>query len=114
MELSGGQLQRIVIAIALINKPNLLLLDEPTTALDKKTKNDILNILKNIVEELDLLMLFVTHDISVIENLCENILILKKGRIIEKGNTKEVLKKPKDEYTKKLISSTFKNRGFRE
>lgn len=113
MELSGGQLQRVVIAISLINNPNILLLDEPTTALDKKTKDEILSILKNIVEELNLLMIFVTHDISVIENLCEDIIILKKGKIVERGKTKMILKNPKDEYTKKLISSTFKNRGFR-
>lgn len=113
MELSGGQLQRVVIAISLINNPNILLLDEPTTALDKKTKDEILSILKNIVEELKLLMIFVTHDISVIENLCEDIIILKKGKIVERGKTKMILKNPKDEYTKKLISSTFKNRGFR-
>ncbi|MDC7249420.1 MAG: ATP-binding cassette domain-containing protein [Sphaerochaetaceae bacterium] len=112
-ELSGGQLQRIVIAIALSNDIKLLLLDEPTTALDDISKTKILNLIENITKELNLLMLFVTHDIESIKNICENIVIMKEGKIIEMGKTNEVLKNPTNAYTKKLINSNFKNKNFR-
>jgi len=113
-ELSGGQLQRVVIAIALSNDIKLLLLDEPTTALDDNSKTTILNLIKKVTKELKLLMLFVTHDIDSIKNLCENIIILKNGNIIEKGLTQDVLINPSSNYTKELINSTFKNKEFRK
>ena len=112
-QLSGGQLQRIVIAIALSAKPKLLLLDEPTTSLDTKNKQIILNLLKTLQKDLDISMLFVTHDISSIKNICEDIVILKDGLIIEQGITKEILKNPKEKYTKQLIKSSFYSREFR-
>ena len=108
-QLSGGQLQRVVIAIALSTKPKLLLLDEPTTALDTNTKSTILELLNELQSNMDILMLFITHDISSVKNLCENIIILKDGLIVESGKTKEVLENPQDDYTKKLISSGFEN-----
>ncbi len=113
MELSGGQLQRIVIAIALSTEPKILLLDEPTTALDTKNKKIIISLLTDIIEKLDLKVLFVTHDIFSIEDICEDILILKHGNIVESGKTSEVLKNPQDVYTKELIDSSFVNREYR-
>ena len=113
-ELSGGQLQRIIIAMALSIKPHLLLLDEPTTALDKQSKIDILNLIKKLQQLSDFDMLFVTHDISTIENLCDKIGILKEGKILEEGNMSEVLKNPKNSYTKKLIDAGFEHREFRK
>lgn len=113
-ELSGGQLQRVVIAIALSNEPKLLLLDEPTTALDKKSKNIILELLKDLQEKFDFITLYVTHDINSIKNICENIVIIKDGYIIEQGKTSEVLNNPKSDYTQKLIKSNFENREFRK
>ena len=112
-QLSGGQLQRIIIAIALSKNPKLLLLDEPTTALDTKSKSLILDLLISLQKDLNILMLFVTHDISSVENLCKNIIILKDGNIIETGTLTDVLKYPKEKYTKQLILSGFKNREFR-
>ncbi len=112
-ELSGGQLQRVVIAIALSTSPKLLLLDEPTTALDTQSKGIILNLLKTLQKDLDILMLFVTHDISSIKDICEDIVILKDGVIVENGKVKSILKNPQEEYTKQLISSSFSNREFR-
>jgi len=113
MQLSGGQLQRVVIAIALSKNPKLLLLDEPTTALDKKSKQSILQIIKKLQKKLDFIIIFVSHDIESIEDICENIIILKKGIICEKGKTKDVLSNPNNTYTKELILSNFKNREFR-
>ncbi|WP_375724598.1 ATP-binding cassette domain-containing protein [Arcobacter sp. KX21116] len=113
-QLSGGQLQRVVIAIAISKNPKLLLLDEPTTALDTKNKEIILELLESLIKELSLKILYVTHDIYSIKNLCEDIIILKNGKIIESGKTKDVLSNPKDEYTIELINSNFTNKKFRE
>ena len=113
-ELSGGQLQRVVIAMALALKPKLLLLDEPTTALDAHTKDGILTLIKNLQEEMNFLMLLVTHDVESSKKICHDIAIIKDGKIIERGKIDEVLEMPKTEYTKKLIESNFKNRNFRE
>ncbi len=113
-ELSGGQLQRVVIAIAISTNPKLLLLDEPTTALDTKNKELILNLLQTLQQDLNILMLFVTHDILSIQNVCKNIVILKDGTIIETGFVKDILQNPKEDYTKQLILSSFKNRKHRK
>jgi len=112
-ELSGGQLQRVVIALALSINPKLLLLDEPTTALDSDTKDSILLMIKSLQEKFGFKILFVTHDIESSKLLCEDIAILKSGKIIENGKVFDILENPKESYTKTLIQSTFKNRGFR-
>ena len=113
-QLSGGQLQRIIIAMALSIKPSLLLLDEPTTALDKQSKIAILDLIKKLQQLDDFDMLFVTHDISTVEKLCDKIAILREGKILEEGNMSEVLKNPKNSYTKKLIDAGFEHREFRK
>ena len=112
-QLSGGQIQRIVIAIALSRNIKLLLLDEPTTALDEENKTNIINLINDLKNRLNILILFVTHDIESIKDICNEIIILKDGQIIEKGFTKDILSSPKEDYTKKLINSTFKNKNFR-
>jgi peptide/nickel transport system ATP-binding protein len=112
-QLSGGQIQRVVIAIALSRDVKLLLLDEPTTALDEENKNNIIDLINEIKDRLNILILFVTHDINSIRTICENIIILKNGEIIEKGLTNDILSTPKEDYTKRLINSTFKNKTFR-
>ena len=112
-QLSGGQIQRIVIAIALSRDVKLLLLDEPTTALDEENKNNIINLLNNLKEQLNILILFVTHDINSIRDICKKIIILKNGEIVEEGLTNEILSFPQKDYTKELINSTFKNKIFR-
>lgn len=113
-QLSGGQLQRVVIAIALSNNIKLLLLDEPTTALDEDSKQTILELITNLAQKFNILILFVTHDIDSIKNICEEIVIIKDGKVIEEGLTSEILDSPKEEYTRKLINSTFKNKEFRK
>ncbi|NOX15091.1 MAG: ABC transporter ATP-binding protein [Epsilonproteobacteria bacterium] len=112
-QLSGGQLQRVIIAMALSIKPKLLLLDEPTTALDKDSKKSILELIKKLQVRDGFDMLFVTHDILSVENLCQKIGIIKDGKIIEEGKMSEVLNNPQNDYTKKLINSGFEKREFR-
>ncbi|MBU0924470.1 ATP-binding cassette domain-containing protein [bacterium] len=112
-QLSGGQIQRVVIAIALSRNIKLLLLDEPTTALDEENKNNIINLINDLKKRLNILILFVTHDITSIKDICNEIVILKNGEIVEKGLTADILSSPKEDYTKKLINSTFKNKEFR-
>ena len=112
-ELSGGQLQRVIIAMALCTKPKLLMLDEPTTALDTRTKESILNLIKRLQKLMGYKILFVTHDVDATRSLCEEIAILKNGTIVERGLVYEVLENPVSEYAKKLIASNFKYRGKR-
>jgi len=112
-ELSGGQLQRVIIAMALSSDPKLLLLDEPTTALDPSNRELIIELLKALQEKMGFKMLFVTHDMKSAASLCEEICVIKNGVVIEQGLLKEVLAQPKEEYTQVLISSNFSNREFR-
>jgi peptide/nickel transport system ATP-binding protein len=113
-ELSGGQLQRVVIAMALSSHPKLLLLDEPTTALDPHTREVIIALLKRLQEELDFSMLFVTHDMHSAEQLCEEICVIRSGQVVESGLMHEVLEAPGSEYTRMLIDANFAHREFRE
>jgi len=112
--LSGGQLQRVIIALALVNNPKLMLLDEPTTALDSYLKEEIITLLKELQREFDFYMLFVTHEINLASKLCEHIVILKDGIVVEEGATKDIIQNPKSAYTKELIESSFANREFRK
>jgi peptide/nickel transport system ATP-binding protein len=113
-ELSGGQLQRVVIAMALEKHPKLLLLDEPTTALDPQTKSAILKLLRELQKNENFLMLFVTHDILSAKELCEDICVIKNGLLVESGIMRDVIKEPKEAYTKTLIEANFANRNFRQ
>ena len=113
-ELSGGQLQRVVIAMALSNEPKLLLLDEPTTALDPENRVLILELLKELQKEFRFKILFVTHDMNSARSLCEDICVIKNGKIVESGKMGDVLSNPHAEYTKTLIEANFANREFRQ
>jgi len=113
-ELSGGQLQRVVIAMALESKPKLMLLDEPTTALDPQTRVMILELLKDLRDRFDFKILFVTHDINSAKSLCEDICVIKDGRVVEDGKMSTVLANPHAKYTKILIEANFANRDFRK
>jgi len=112
-ELSGGQLQRVVIAMALSNHPKLLLLDEPTTALDPETRVLIIELLKSLQKKEGFKMLFVTHDIASAKNLCEEICVIKNGKLVESGKMESIIQNPQEEYTKILIEANFANREFR-
>ncbi len=113
VELSGGQLQRIVIAIALSTNPKLLLLDEPTTALDDTSKQNILELIKTLQKKLGFIFLFVSHDIESIKNICHHIAIIQNGSICEYGDIQTILGNPSHPYTDQLIRSSFENREFR-
>lgn len=113
-ELSGGQLQRVVIAMALEQEPKLILLDEPTTALDPETRVLILDLLKNLQKKYGFKMLFVTHDMNSANMICEEICVIKDGKIVESGNMQSILNAPQEEYTKILIDANFANRKFRQ
>jgi len=113
-ELSGGQLQRVVIAMALEVQPKLLLLDEPTTALDPETRCMIIKLLKELQERENFQMLFVTHDIVSAKNLCEDICVIQDGEVVEFGKMLKVLEQPQQAYTKQLIEANFSNREFRQ
>ena len=113
-QLSGGQIQRVIIAIALSKEIKFLLLDEPTTALDIENRDNIVGLINSLIKDLNILVLFVTHDIDSVKDICKDIIIIKDGIIIEQGSTNEILSNPKQDYTKTLINSTFKNKDFRK
>lgn len=104
-ELSGGMRQRAMIAAALICEPKLLIADEPTTALDVDTQAQIIELLKKINKNRNTAILFISHDLSVVESLCQRVLVMLKGRIVESGDCHQVFMNPENEYTKRLISS---------
>jgi peptide/nickel transport system ATP-binding protein len=112
-ELSGGQQQRVVLAMALGSRPKIVLLDEPTTALDPELREEIVKILIQLQDKFGFMMLFVTHDIKVAQSLCREIVVLKDGRVVEQGNANTILNNPQESYTKQLIESNFANREFR-
>ena len=104
-EISGGMRQRVMIAMAIINHPDLIIADEPTTALDVTVQAQILNLLKKIHRDTGSSILFISHDLNVIKEVCQKVVVMYKGVIVERGDAKEVLKHPKHEYTRKLVAS---------
>lgn len=112
-ELSGGQLQRVIIAIALSGDPRLLMLDEPTTALDPATRVVIIELLKKLQARQGFKILFVTHDMHSASALCDEICVIKEGAVQESGSMASVVANPASPYTKTLIEASFANRKFR-
>ena len=104
-ELSGGQRQRVMIAMALVNKPDLLIADEPTTALDVTIQAQILDLMTKLKKELGMSILFITHDLGLVEKFSDEVCVMKDGKIVEKGNTKTVFQNPQHAYTQKLLDA---------
>lgn len=104
-EISGGQKQRVMIAMAIACKPKLLIADEPTTALDVTVQKEILELLKDIQTETKMSILFISHDLSLVSELADRVLVMYQGEIVEQGITKEIFNTPKHNYTKALIAA---------
>jgi len=106
-EFSGGQRQRVAIARALVLKPQLVILDEPTSALDMTVQSQIIDLLISLQMKNDLSYIFISHDLKVIKAICDNILVMKNGNLIESGSKNEIFNAPKEKYTKELINAAF-------
>ncbi|HLW32601.1 MAG TPA: ABC transporter ATP-binding protein [Aequorivita sp.] len=104
-QISGGQMQRVMIAMAIACKPRLLIADEPTTALDVTVQKEIIALLKSIQQETKMAMLFISHDLNLVSEIADRVIVMYKGNIVETESTEEIFKNPKAEYTKALLAS---------
>ncbi len=104
-ELSGGQRQRVVIAAALAGNPKLMILDEPTTALDKTTEIQVLELVRDLRKRLDTALIYVSHDLNVVSEMCDRVLVMLRGAVVEQGPTARVYRQPEQEYTRNLIAA---------
>lgn len=104
-EFSGGQRQRVAIARAIVHRPRILVGDEPLSALDVTVRAQILGVLTDLLETEDLTLVLVSHDIGVVQNLCDTVAVMKDGAIVERGSTKDVLLRPQQDYTRRLLAA---------
>ncbi|MBX9465783.1 MAG: ABC transporter ATP-binding protein [Aquamicrobium sp.] len=103
-QVSGGQLQRVMTAMALCSEPDLIVFDEPTTALDVTTQIDVLAAIKDAIRDTGVAALYITHDLAVVAQVADQIMVLRHGKLVEWGDTRQIIKEPRQEYTNKLVS----------
>ena len=113
-ELSGGQRQRVMIAMSIANNPDLLIADEPTTALDVTVQQQILSLLDKIQRQRNMSILFISHDLGVVNKIADYIYVMKEGEIVEHGEKLEIFNNPKNTYTKQLVGFQNKIRKIQE
>lgn len=106
-EVSGGQCQRAAIARALASRPKLLILDEATSALDVTVQAEILTLLNRLQRDLLISYLFICHDIALVQDFCDRVIVMNQGKIVEEGAVNEVIRAPQQAYTRKLIDSVL-------
>jgi len=111
-ELSGGQRQRVMIAMSIANNPDLLIADEPTTALDVTVQSQILDLIQSIQQQMGMSILFISHDLAVVKKIADYVCIMKDGQIVEKNSTENIFSNPQHSYTKILITSQTKKKVF--
>lgn len=104
-ELSGGMRQRVMIAMAMINEPGLLIADEPTTALDVVVQKQIINLIKKINSDNNTSVIFITHNLKLVREFCDKVLVMKDGIIVETGTPEQIFTSPREDYTKELINA---------
>jgi microcin C transport system ATP-binding protein len=108
-EFSGGQRQRIALARALVLKPQVLILDEPTSSLDRSIQFQVIELLKRLQTRHALSYIFISHDLKVIKSLCHDIIIMRQGKVVEEGPASEIFNNPQADYTKELLATAFVN-----
>ncbi|MBO6635336.1 MAG: ABC transporter ATP-binding protein, partial [Parvibaculum sp.] len=111
-QLSGGQRQRVIIAMALANEPDLLIADEPTTALDVTVQAQILELLADLKREMGMALLLITHDLGVVRKMADRVYVMTKGKVVEHGPTEEIFSAPKHAYTQHLLASEPRGRSL--
>jgi len=112
-QLSGGQRQRVGIGRAIATHPKLVFLDEPTSSLDVSVRGQIMQLLRDLQREIGMAYVLISHDLGVVRQLCERVLVMYKGRVVEEGATEQIFEAPGDEYTKRLLAAIPSMDGYR-
>ena len=111
-QVSGGQLQRVMAAMAMVAKPDILIFDEPTTALDVTTQVECLAAFRKLIREHGTAALYITHDLAVVAQIADRIMVLRRGKMVEFGDSRQILQEPKEEYTRRLVSERVAGHNF--
>ena len=111
-QVSGGQLQRVMAAMAMVAKPDILIFDEPTTALDVTTQVECLAAFRKLIREHGTAALYITHDLAVVAQIADRIMVLRRGKMVEFGDSRQILQQPKEEYTRRLVSERVAGHNF--